>query len=367
MKYAVIFIMAVFVMVSCGTSFADIMPVRSFAERQPKTHNSNAWGLVYGDAITENVPGKVNIHPKTYELNGITIAANVYTPAGYDPAKKYPAITVAHPNGGVKEQVSGLFAQRLAELGYITVAADAAFQGESGGMPRHTDIPFFRTEDIHGMVDLLSIYPGVDTNRIGMLGICGGGGYTLNAAKSEKRAKSVATLSMFNTGRVRREGYMSGAIKAIQDTLTKSSAARAQTVSGGELLYSDSNAPKLTDEQMKAYLETAPDLYRDGYEYYGVTHTHPNSSGRYALSSLMELMTWDATDNIQLINVPLLMMGGSISDSLYMSEDAIEKATGTSDKELFIIRGATHIKTYYVPEYVEQEVSKLKEFFGRTL
>ena len=365
MKY--ILIMAVFVAMSCSAAFADIMPVRKFSDRQPSTHNTNPWGLVYAGAITENVPGKVSIHPITYELNGITIAANVYTPAGYDPSKKYPAVTVAHPNGGVKEQVAGLFAQKLAEAGYITVAADAAYQGGSGGLPRHTDIPFFRTEDIHGMVDLLTIYPGVDVNRIGMLGICGGGGYTLNAAKSEKRVKSVATLSMFNTGRVRREGYMSGAIKAVQDTLTKSSAARAQTVAGGELLYSDSNAPKLTDEQMQAYLATAPDLYRDGWEYYGVTHTHPNTSGRYALASLMELMTWDATDNIQLINVPLLMMGGSISDSLYMSEDAIEKATGTADKELFIIRGATHIKTYHVPEYVEQEVSKLTEFFGRTL
>ncbi|MBQ7221285.1 MAG: alpha/beta hydrolase [Synergistaceae bacterium] len=363
----ILIISAVLLLVMSGASFADIMPVKSFTPRGPSTHNANTWGLVYSGAITENVPGKVNIHPITYELNGITIAANVYTPAGYDPAKKYPALTVAHPNGGVKEQVSGLFAQKLAEAGYITVAADAAFQGASGGQPRHTDIPFFRTEDIHGMVDLLMIYPGVDVNRIGMLGICGGGGYTINAAKSEKRVKAVATLSMFNTGRVRREGYMSSAVKAVQDTLAKSSAARAQTVSGGELLYSDSNAPKLTDEQMKAYLDNAPDLYKDGYEYYGVTHTHPNSSGRYALSSLMELMTWDATDNIQLINVPLLMMGGSISDSLYMSEDAIEKATGTSDKELFIIKGATHIKTYYVPEYVEQEVNKLKEFFGRTL
>ena len=367
MRLVILLCTAIMLCSFCSAAFADIMPVKSFTDREPSTHNSNPWGLVYADAITENVPDKVNIHPITYELNGIAIAANVYTPAGYDPSKKYPAVTVAHPNGGVKEQVAGLFAQKLAELGYIAVAADAAFQGASGGLPRHTDIPFFRTEDIHGMVDLLTIYPGVDVNRIGMLGICGGGGYTLNAAKSEKRVKAVATLSMFNTGRVRREGYMSTQIKDIQERLAKSSAARAQTVSGGELLYSDSNAPKLTDEQMKAYLENAPDLYKDGYEYYGVTHTHPNSSGRYALASLMELMTWDATDNIKLINVPLLMMGGSISDSLYMSEDAIDKATGTNDKELFIIKGATHIKTYYVPEYVEQEINKLKEFFGRIL
>ncbi len=360
-------LISLMLLLMCSPAFADMMPVKSFSPRTPEPYKGNPFGLVYADAITENVPGKVNIHPITYELNGITIAANVYTPAGYDPAKKYPAVTVAHPNGGVKEQVSGLFAQKLAELGYITVAADAAYQGGSGGLPRHTDIPFFRTEDIHGMVDLLTVYPGVDAGRIGMLGICGGGGYTLNAAKSEKRVKAVATLRIFNTGRVRREGYMSTQIRDIQERLAQSANARAEAVRGGDTVYSDTNAPKMTDEQMKAYLAAAPDLYRDGYEYYGVTHTHPNSNGHYILSSLMELMTWDAADNMKLINVPLLMMGGSISDSLYMSEDAIDKATGTNDKELFIIKGATHIKTYYVPEYVEQEVNKLKEFFGRTL
>ncbi len=127
-----------------------------------QTASKNPFGLVYEDAITENVPGKVNIHPVTYKLNGIEIAANVYTPANYDPSKKYPAVVVAHPNGGVKEQTAGLYAQRLAGEGYISIAADAAYQGASGGEPRHTDKPANRIEDIHGMADFITHYSGVD-------------------------------------------------------------------------------------------------------------------------------------------------------------------------------------------------------------
>ena len=326
---------------------------------------NNPFGLVYKGAIMENVKGKVNIHPVTYTLNGLKIAANVYTPAGYEATKKYPAVVVAHPNGGVKEQVAGLYAQRLAEKGYITIAADASYQGASEGTPRNVDKPQFRTEDIHGMADYISVYPGVDPNRIGALGICGGGGYTLNAAKSDKRFKAVATLSMFNSGQVRRNGFMNTQLDSIQTRLKEASDARAREAATGEIGYSGNvDFDALTDESIS---KIPTDLYREGMIYYGKTHRHPNSTFRYTTSSLMDLMSWDATDNIELINVPLLMMAGEKADTLYMSEEAFEKATGTRDKELFKIPGATHIQTYFVPEYVDQAVAKLTDFYGNHL
>jgi fermentation-respiration switch protein FrsA (DUF1100 family)/alkylhydroperoxidase/carboxymuconolactone decarboxylase family protein YurZ len=324
----------------------------------------NPWTLVYDGAITENVKGKVNIHPVTYKIKDITIAANIYTPANYDPANKYPAIVIAHPNGGVKEQTAGLYAQRLAGQGYITITADAAYQGGSGGTPRNVDKPQNRIEDIHAMTDFITQFAGVDISKIALLGICGGGGYSLRAAESDKRFKAVATLSMFNSGLVRRNGFLNSQVSTIQERLKQASDARIQESAGGEVVYIGNNTAPLTDEQIA---KIPFEFYREGYIYYAKTYPHPNSSGRYTASSLMDLMTWDATDNLNLIEQPLLMIAGSKAQTLYMTEEAFPKVTNAKNKELFLIEGATHIETYWKPEYVDQAVNKLLDFYSKNL
>jgi fermentation-respiration switch protein FrsA (DUF1100 family) len=222
------------------------------------------------------------------------------------------------------------------------------------------DKPGNRIEDIRGMADYISQYPAVDANRIGLLGICGGGGYSLAASQTDKRFKVVATLSMFNSGVVRRNGFMNSQLSTIQERLQQASDARAQEAAGGEIIYTADT--KLTDEQIA---KLPFDLYRQGFEYYWKTHAHPNSTFRYTMSSLLDLMNFDAVNNMDLINQPLLMIAGSKADSKYMTDSAFSKAINAKTKELFVIDGATHIETYWKPVFVDQTLNKLGLFFGQ--
>nr|WP_197692567.1 alpha/beta hydrolase [Geobacter sp. DSM 9736] len=155
---------------------------------------------------------------------------------------------------------------------------------------------------------------------------------------------------------------MDSQVATIQERLQQASDARAQEAAGGKIIYAGDT--KLTDEQIA---KLPFELYRQGFEYYGKTHAHPNSTSKYTMSSLIDLMSFDAASNMDLINQPLLMIAGSKADSLYMTQSAFAGATGTRNKELFLIDGATHIETYWKPEYVNQAMAKLTSFFGTTL
>ena len=337
--------------------------IKDFLNKELK----NKFGLVYQNAIEENVDGKVNIKPVEYKVDGIRVSANMYLPANFDENKKYKAITVAHPNGGVKEQVAGLFAERLANLGYITIAADARYQGASGGEPRNRDYPQLRIDDVSGMIDYLDTLSYIDKDNIGSLGICGGGGYTLAAAEIDKRIKAVSTISMFNTGRIRRNGLGDSDVANANTRLEKAAKAREKMVEG-IIEYEGGSNSNATEADLRAMMERLPEgLYRDGVEYYGITHSHPNSNGRYTTESLQKLIAFDVDDRVDLVTQPLLMIAGSIADTKYMTDSAFEKAVNAKNKKLVEIEGAKHIDTYWVPEYVEKEVEELKNFFAENL
>lgn len=239
----------------------------------------NKYELVYDGAIEENVQGQVNIRPVNYTLNGLKISANLYLPADYDENsnKKYAGITVAHPNGGCKEQVAGLYAQKLAELGYVAIAADSSYQGASEGEPRLRDYPTNRINDISGMVDYLIKMPKVDNSKIGSLGICGGGGYTLACSQTDKRIKAVATLSMFNSGRVRRNGFLDKQKDTIIERLERACEARNKELNG--YIQYEGFLPDVSDEELRKTMEGLPEgLYKDGIYYYGLGYKHPRAN-----------------------------------------------------------------------------------------
>lgn len=196
--------------------------------------------------------------------SNIKIAGELYKPDNFDVNKKYPAIVVVHPAGGVKEQVAGLYAKRLAEKGFVTLAFDAAYQGESGGEPHYLEKPSSRVEDVRSSVDYLTTLPFVDKDNIGVLGICAGGGYAFNAAQTEMRIKAVATVSAFDLGRARRQGLNDSlTIEQQQQKLNEAAIQRTKEVNGEPVKYNG-----YVPNSLEEIPENATTMYRQGYEYY---------------------------------------------------------------------------------------------------
>lgn len=291
--------------------------------------------------------------------NNIVLVGNLFLPKGFNLAGKYPSIISIHPAGSVKEQSSGLYAYRLAENGFVTLAFDAAYAGESGGTPHWSEAPYERVEDIRYAVDYLVTLPFVDEHRIGALGLCAGGGYAIATAPTERRIKAVAGVSAADIGAANRESWLRGRSVEEQIALLEDvSAQRTREARGAEL--------------MKVYMCPEPDedtapSFREGYEYYRTARAwHPRADNFYLRRSQATKMAFSAIENIYLLTQPVLLVVGEKADSGWQTERFYNALPG-NDKEVFTVPGYSHIDLYDKPGAVAPAVEKLTEFFKRTL
>ena len=302
--------------------------------------------------------GKNTMKTIQFKNNDIKMAGNVYFPADFSEAGKYPAVICVHPGGGVKEQTAGLYAQSLAAQGFVTLAFDASHQGASGGMPRLLDDPMKRVGDIYSAVDYLSSLPYVDAKRIGALGICAGSGATIKAASNERRIKAVATVSAVDVGAAIRKGW-DGKTPSDQIAMLESVAKqRTAEAAGAEPVYVP-YVPQVGDSTAPRDLREAADLYLTP------RGQHPNAPNKMLLTSLACLVSFTAFDQVAtLLTQPVLIVAGNEAGSLWHSQELHAKAAGP--KELFIIEGAAHMDLHDGPG-ATRAMNRLVPFFKREL
>jgi len=296
-------------------------------------------------------------------MNGLnnSLSAVVSFPKDFDKNECYAAIVVAHPGGGVKEQTSGTYAKKLAEHGFITVAFDASFQGESSGEPRQLENPHIRTEDISAVIDYLTTLSYVDNNRIGAMGICAGAGYTVNAAINDRRIKAVGAVSLVNIGQMFRNGW---------DNNMPDSDALPFLSAGSDARTSDASKAAIATIPLAPLTEEdAPnEELRQAWEYYHTERAKHHMAPGYATArSLNQIITYDAFQKAEVfLTQPLMMVVGSNAGSKWMSDDLIERAA-TSNKHMHIVEGANHMDLYDGESEVAEAIDMLSPFFGQNL
>jgi fermentation-respiration switch protein FrsA (DUF1100 family) len=298
----------------------------------------------------------------TFPSAGLKLAAHLSPPDGEADGPR-PAVVVGHPGSGVKEQAAGLYARRLAEQGFVTLAFDAAYQGESEGTPRGLEDPAHRVEDIKSAVSFLTTRDDVDPERIGTLGICASGGYVLPAAATDHRIKAAGTVSAVDIARQFRLGADGAQDPAAIQGLLDAAAAARTAEAHGEGVQSFQLFPD-TAEQARAL---GGRHGFEGFEYYRTDRArHPRSATFLTWSSVDRMITFDAFGFVDLIAPrPLLMIVGSEAVTSWMAVEAFQRAR--SPKELHWIDRASHVDLYDKEQYVGPAVSKLTDFFETNL
>lgn len=290
---------------------------------------------------------------------GITLAADLYEPKNTE--GKLAAIAVSGPFGAVKEQASGLYAQTLAEKGFLTIAFDPSFTGESSGTPRYVASPDINTEDFQAAVDFLSVQDNVDSERIGILGICGWGGMALNAAAIDTRIKATVTSTMYDMTRVNAQGYFDAMDEDARYEARKAlNTQRIEDFKNGDYARAGGVVDPLPED--------APFFVKDYFDYY--------KTGRgYHKRSLNSNDGWNVTSSLSFMNMPILqysneirsaalLIHGDKAHSCYFSEDAFKNLKG-DNKELLILSGASHTDLYDQLEIIPFE--KITSFYQENL
>jgi fermentation-respiration switch protein FrsA (DUF1100 family) len=298
----------------------------------------------------------------TFDSAGIDIAGHLYVP---DAAATAPraAVVVGHPGSGVKEQTAGLYARRLAERGFVSVAFDAAYQGESGGTPRGLEDPAQRVEDLKSAVSFLTTRPEVDADRLGVLGVCASGGYALAAAASDHRMKAVATVSAVDIARQFRLGAEGAQdASAFQGMLDAAANARTAAARG-----EDPGTLTLFPDTIEEARVLAGEHGAEGFAYYRTPRAdHPRAARSMPWASIDRMAIFDAFAAVPLIGErPLLMIVGTRAVTSWMSVEAFQQAVGP--KELHWIEGASHVDLYDEEQHVGPAIEKLTGFLTEQL
>ena len=304
--------------------------------------------------------GQATVRGVRFKNGTIDMAGNLYFPPGFSESRTYPTIVSIHPGGGVKEQTAGLYARKLAEQGFVTLAFDASHQGASGGMPRFLDDPMRRVGDIYSALDYLTSLRYVNAARIGALGICAGSGTAIKAASTERRIKAVATVSAVDVGAAFRKGWDGKASEADQiATLEAVAKQRTAEAIGAPPVYLP-YVPNVGDK-------TAPRDLQEAADYYLTPRgRHPNAPNKMLLTSASYMVAFTGFDRIdQLLTQPLMVVAGSEAGSLWHSQE-LHAHAAARDKEMFIVPGATHMDLYDGAGS-DVAMNKLSPFFKRSL
>lgn len=356
-------------------ALALLMTAQSFGQisQQPRTEKmDNKEFLTF--FISDKV-SKTNVQYKN--RYGITIAAHLYVPKNIDKAKQYPALIMSGPFGAVKEQSSGLYAEQLAEKGFITLAFDPSFTGESGGEVRNVASPDIFTEDFSAAVDYLGLQPNVNRNKIGVMAICGLSGMALTAAASDTRIKAVATASMYDMSRSISKGYRDNYTpeqrQKILDYLSqerwKNAESGRYTLGFHEIFFDQSGnvirGEKLMPDSLPA---NANPVMADFFGYYKTKRGyHPrsiNSAAAWTATTPMSFFSFPMMSNIAMISPrPILLIAGENAHSRYYSEDVYKMAS--EPKELVIVPNATHCDLYDKIDMIPFD--KIEKFFTENL